>query len=84
MGETCHNELDKSELMKEYKQYAEGTDIFHTEEIKVEETATHGAPVGELVMHHFMWNGPTHEKTGEETTDGEEDLTRDEVENIEE
>ena len=70
--------------MKEYKQYAEGTDIFHTEEIEVEEAATHGAPVGELVAHHLMGDSPAYKQTGEQTTYGEEDLTCDKIEDIEE
>ena len=72
-----------SKLVHEYQDDEQGTDIFHEEEIDVEKTSTESAPVCELVAHNLVWQIPTNEKAGEETTDGEEHLTRDEIEDVE-
>lgn len=55
----------------------------HKEKVDAEEALRDSAPVRKLILHKFLRDEPAEEDTGEETTDGEEDLTRDKVEDIE-
>ena len=71
--------------MQEDKQYADGTYILHQEQINMEHRSiAQSTPVGELILHNFMRNKPTDEYTGEETHDGQEQLARYKVEEVEE
>ena len=55
----------------------------HQEEVDAKETLRDGPPVGELILHQFLGHDPAEENTGQETTDGEEDLSGHEIEDIE-
>lgn len=69
--------------MEENEEDAERTDVLHQEEVKVEKGAAQRAPVGELVADDFVGDEPTDEDAGEEAHHGEENLTRHEVEDVE-
>jgi hypothetical protein len=49
----------------------------------MEKTATQRATIGELVAHNLMWNIPANEYAGQETYNGQEYLTSDKVEPVE-
>ena len=69
--------------MQEDEKDADGTDIFHQKQIKVEETSPQRSPVGELVMNYAVGNKPSDEDTGQEAYYWQEYLSRDEVEPVE-
>ena len=69
--------------MKEDKEDGQGTDVLHEEDIDVEVATTQRTPVGELVAHNIVRHCPPDEDTCEEADNGQEDLTGDEVEPVE-
>ena len=75
--------LDPAQLVHEDEQDAERTDVFHAEEVEVEETHAQRAPVAVFVAYQLVGEMPAHKQTGEETADGEEQLSGDEVEDVE-
>ena len=79
-------------LSPEYSELVEedGSDGDRTDEADEEEedgekagAGPDGAPVGELVANEFLRHKPPKEQAGEEAAYGQEDLTGDEVEDIE-
>lgn len=75
---------DDSELVKEDKEYACGADETHTDEEYRIERGTECAPVGELIPHDILRDIPSDEEAGEESDDGKEELSGDEVKPVEE
>jgi len=74
---------DYVQLVQEYQGDEYGAEILYAEEVGVEELAAHGTPVGELIAHNLVVKIPTDEETGKESAEGQEYLSRDEVEPIE-
>ncbi len=70
--------------MQEDKEDTQRTDIFNLEEEEVEESAAKGSPVGKLIAHDIMGHEPPQEDTGQESSDRQEDLSGDEVEEVKE
>lgn len=70
--------------MEEDAQDSQRTEPAHKEEIDGEKAATKGSIVGELIFHQLAGHIPANEQTGEETSYGQENLSRNEVEDIEE
>ena len=71
--------------MQEDKQDAKRTDVLYQEEIDMEEARhTQGTVVSELVVYQFMRHEPANQDTRQETSDRQEDLSRHEVEEVEE
>ena len=70
--------------MQEDHQNADRTDIAHAEEIDAKETATERLTVGELLTDQFLGHIPAHEQTGEEASYRKEQLSRGEIEEVEE
>ena len=70
--------------MQEDEQNTNRTDIFHQEQIEVEESiVTKCSPVREFITYHLMRHKPTDKDTREEAHDGQEELTSNEVEKVE-
>ena len=70
--------------MQEDSEDGEGTDIAYQEEVGLEEATAERSPVGELIANQLLGHIPANEQAGEETTDGQEELSRHEVEEVEE
>ena len=75
--------LNDAYLIEEYKNHSQRTEIFGKEYVGVEQSATQSAPVGELFFHDLVWNIPAYEHAGEESADGQEYLSGDIVEYVE-
>ena len=70
--------------MQEDEQNTNRTDIFHQEQIEVEEsTVTKCSPVREFITDHLMRHKPTDKDTRQEAYDGKEQLSCGEIEEIE-
>ena len=69
--------------MHEDKDDEQRTNIFHEEEIDMEEVAAKCTPVGELVVYHLVGQVPAYEEAGKEAADRKEHLTCNKVEDVE-
>ena len=71
--------------MEENKQDGQWTHVLDQEQVDMEEAVvvTQFSPVAELVAYDFMRHEPTDEDAGQEAYYGQENLTRDEVEPVE-
>ena len=69
--------------MQENGEYAQRTNVAHTEQIGAKERGTKCTPIGELVFYKLSRHRPTKEYAGEKTAHGQENLPRYEVEDIE-
>ena len=69
--------------MQENNQDSQWTHILHQEQVRMEEASSQSAPVGELVVYYLVGYHPANEDTCQETYDGQEYLTSDEVEPFE-
>ena len=74
---------DDAELMEENHEDADRADIAHAEEIESEEASSQCAAVGELVLNHASRHAPSDEQAGEEAANGQEYLSGNEVEHVE-
>ena len=70
--------------MEENQKDADGTDVPYTEEEDTEESTAQCPPVSELVVHDSLGDIPAYKQTGEEATDGQHNLSGNEVEPVEE
>ena len=70
--------------MEEDGEDAERTDEAHEEQEETEERVAQSTVVSELVIYHLAGHHPANEDAGEETYDGQEYLTSDEVKEVEE
>ena len=68
--------------MQEYRQNTERTNEPNQEQIALKERALERSPIGKLIANDILGNTPTQEKTGKETTNRQENLSRDKVENV--
>ena|SRR5574344_642358 len=59
------------------------TEILDGEEIDMEERTTESAPIRKLVAHQLVRQIPSHHQTCEESAYGQEHLTSDKVEDVE-
>ena len=74
---------EHSQLMQEYGEDAERTHVAHQEVVEAEESAAKSTVVGELIIYHLTRYKPSKKQTSEEAYDGKKQLTRYEVEEIE-
>ena len=72
-----------SKLIKKYQKDKDRTDKLNQEKIDIENLSLQGSPIGKLILHHFLRNIPTQEQTGKKTCRRKEQLTRYEVEPVE-
>ena len=70
--------------MEEDEKNADGTDISHAEKIDAKETPSQSALIGEFLANNLLGNVPSHEETGEESSQWQEDLSCGKVEEVEE
>ena len=70
--------------MEEDEQDAERTDESDAEEVDAEEASTQGASIGEFLVNDALWHIPSQEETRQESSQGQEDLARGEIEQVEE
>ena len=70
--------------MQEDAEYGYRRHEAHQEQIGLKETTTHRAPVGELILDELLRYEPAEEDARQEAADGQEDLTGDDVEDVEE
>ena len=69
--------------MQEDKQDTNRTDVLHQEEIDVEETRHPQCTIiRKLIMYQFVRHKPTNQDTCQEAHNGQEDLSRHEIEDI--
>ena len=68
--------------MQEYRQNAERTNKPNQEQIALKERALERSPIGKLIANDILGNIPAQEKTSEETTNRQENLSCDKVENV--
>lgn len=68
--------------MQEYRQDAEGTNKTNQEQIALKERAFECSPISKLIANDILGYIPTQEQTSEETTNRQENLSCDKVENI--
>ena len=70
--------------MKEDEENTDGTDILHQEEVEMEDaTVAQRAVVRKLIAHTLMGHKPSDKDAGEEAYDRQEQLSGNEVEEIE-
>ena len=69
--------------MKENQQDTHRTNKAHQKKEHTEKRAPQRAPIGELVAHQLVRNKPPYENTCEESADGQEQLSGDEIEKVE-
>lgn len=72
-----------SELIQEYQEDKDWTHKLDQEKVDIENLSLQGSPVGEFILHHLLWYIPSQEQTGKETCCRQEQLTRYEVEPVE-
>ena len=72
-----------SELIQKYQEDKDRTDKLNQEKVDIENLSLQGSPIGKLILHHLLRNIPTQEQTGEKTSHRKEQLTRYEVEPVE-
>ena len=72
-----------SELIQEYQEDEHRTNELDQEEIDMEYQSLQGSPVSKLILDHLLRNIPAQEQTGEKTCCRQEQLTRYEVEPVE-
>ena len=70
--------------MEEDEQDADGTDVSHAEEVDAKEAPSQGVLVGEFLTNNLLRHIPSHEETGEETSQRQEYLSCGKVEEAEE
>ena len=68
--------------MEEYCKYRQGADEAQQEEVDAEESSRHRPPVGELVVYYLSGYEPSQEYACEHTSQGQEYLSSNEVEEI--
>jgi hypothetical protein len=69
--------------MQEDEQDGQRADILDEQQIGVEKASAQRSPIGELVAHQFVGQEPANEDAGHETYEGQEYLSCDEVEPVE-
>ena len=72
--------LEYAQLVEEYAQYANGTDEAYEEEVCTEQCAAQRAVVGKLIAHNLFGYVPSEEQACEQSAEGEEYLSCEEVE----
>ena len=69
--------------MQEDEEDADGTDKAHAEQIEIEEASAQGALIGQLIVQYVTIDIPSQKQTGEESANGEEELSCGEIKQIE-
>lgn len=70
--------------MEKDEEDTDRADVLDQQEIEVEIVTAKSTPIGEFVAHELVGDKPAEEDAGQKTYDGEENLSGDEIEPVEE